>query len=700
MIETYNNRALLVDLYELTMAAAYFEHRVESRGTFEMFVRQLPPERSYLVAAGLDSALGFLENLHYNDEDIRFLREQSAFRTVSDGFFDYLRSFRFTGEVRAVPEGTLIFANEPILQLSGPILEAQIVETYLLSVINFETLVASKAARIVTSAAGRPVWEFGTRRAQGPQAGVRAARAAYVGGCAGTSNVLAGYLYGVPLAGTAAHSWTQAFPSEREAFDALVDTFPDSAILLIDTYDLLQGAETAATLGRKIRGVRIDSGDLDGCSRRVRAILNKHGLEDAIIFASGDLNEFKIQELVRQGAPIDGFGVGTDLVTSRDLPALGIIYKLVEIDRGGDIEHKTKFSQNKAHWPGRKQVFRFSRRTPDGREQFHHDLVARAEESYADAAPLLELVMKDGRRVGPRPGVQEMRERAVSNLERFPKRYQSLEDGEHYPVAVSPALERLLEEVRERYTTPEAARNGRVPADPAMAETPVFLDVDTQFDFMDPAGALYVPGAETLVPNLMRLIDYARENRITVISSADAHPPDDPSFAQWPPHCVIGTPGQRRISATELPGRIVIPNRPGALQEALDAASIAERSNLSPGPVLGNGGNREQIGAPLAIEIEKQAYSVAENPNLDTLLAELGPCRFVVFGVATEYCVCASVLALRKLELPVDLVVDAIKPITEEGGRAAIEEMMAVGARAVTTEDVLSGVNLPKVMAS
>ena len=266
MLETYNNRALLVDLYELTMAAGYFERHIECRATFELFVRQLPSERGYLVAAGLDSALGYLENLHFTEEDVRFLRDQPAFRTVSGSFFDYLRHFRFTGDAHAIPEGTLVFGGEPILQLTAPVAEAQIAETYLLSVINFETAVASKAARVVIAAQGRPVWEFGTRRAQGPQAGVRAARAAYVGGCAGTSNVLAGYLYGVPLAGTAAHSWTQVFPTERESFEALLDTFPESAILLIDTYDSLAGAETAARLGRKINGVRLDSGDFSQLS--------------------------------------------------------------------------------------------------------------------------------------------------------------------------------------------------------------------------------------------------------------------------------------------------------------------------------------------------------------------------------------------------------------------------------------------------
>ena len=287
-----SGRALLVDLYELTMAAAYFEHHIDCLATFELFVRQLPSQRAYLLAAGLDSALDFLENLHFSEEDVRFLRSQPGLTTVSDEFFDYLRTFRFTGDVHAVEEGTLVFAEEPILQVTAPILGAQIVETYLLSVINFETLIASKAARVVQAAEGRGVLEFGTRRAHGPEAGVRAARAAFVGGCIATSNVLAGFRYGVPLAGTAAHSWTQVFSSERRSFEALLETFPETAILLIDTYDALAGAETAAHLGRKIPGVRLDSGDLLEKSLRVREILDRQGLQETKIVASGDLNEF------------------------------------------------------------------------------------------------------------------------------------------------------------------------------------------------------------------------------------------------------------------------------------------------------------------------------------------------------------------------------------------------------------------------
>jgi len=444
--ETNTNKGLLVDLYELTMAAAYFEHGVDCRATFELFVRYLPPQRSYLVAAGLDSALAYLENLRFADDDVRFLRGQPAFRTVSPGFFEYLGEFRFHGDVFAVAEGTPVFAEEPLLQVTAPVLEAQIAETYLLSVVHYETLVASKAARAVRAAGGRKVLEFGTRRAHGPEAGVRAARAACVGGCVATSNVLAGALYDLPLAGTAAHSWTQVFPSERRSFEALLETFPDTAILLVDTYDPLAGAEIAATLGKPIPGVRLDSGDLLEKSRSVRDILDRHGLRNTKIVISGDLNEFKIEDLVQAGAPIDAFGVGTDLVTSRDLPALSVVYKLVETEREGVAEPKTKFSEEKVYWPGRKQVFRF---LEDGR--YHHDLVACAQENYAEGAPLLEPVMRAGRRLAPSPPVKQIRERTLAQLASLPEDYQSLRGAAVYPVEKSADLERLLEEVRARH---------------------------------------------------------------------------------------------------------------------------------------------------------------------------------------------------------------------------------------------------------
>ena len=439
-------RALPVDLYELTMAAAYFEHHIEGRATFELFVRQLSPERSYLVAAGIDAALDYLENLHFPEEDVRFLRALPVFRMVSDAFFDYLRAFRFDGDVQAVEEGTIVFAEEPILQVTAPVAAAQIVETYLLSVINIETMVASKAARVVQAARGKGVFEFGTRRAHGPEAGARAARAAYIGGCAATSNVWAGCRYGIPLAGTAAHSWTQVFPTERESFEALVDTYPEGATLLIDTYDPVIGAETAASLGRPIAGVRLDSGDLLEKSCRVREILDRHGLQGVKIVASGDLNEFKIEELLSHGAPIDLFGVGTELATSHDVPNLSVVYKLVEVEYSGHFEPKTKFSEQKVYAPGPKQVFRFP-----ANGVYDHDLIARADEHYPEASALLRPAMRYGRRVDARPSTAEIRATARANLGRLPACYKALRDTPSYPVRKSAALERLLEEVRERY---------------------------------------------------------------------------------------------------------------------------------------------------------------------------------------------------------------------------------------------------------
>ena len=445
MLEVESQRALLVDLYELTMAAAYFEQQVDCRATFELFVRQMPPERAYFVAGGIEDALDYLADLRFREEDLSYLRGLPVFRNISSGFFDYLRQFRFGGEVDAVEEGTLVFAEEALLQVSAPILQAQIVETYLLSVINYETLVASKAARVVRAARGRGVLEFGTRRAQGPEAGLRAARAAYLGGCAATSNVLAGFRYGIPLAGTAAHSWTQAFPTERQSFQALLDTFPEDAILLIDTYDPLAGAETAATLGRKIPGVRIDSGDLLEKSCEVRKILDRHGLSEAKIVASGDLNEYKIASLLSQGAPIDLFGVGTDLVTSRDVPALSVVYKLVETERDGHVEYKSKFSEEKVYLPGRKQVFRFYEGT-----HFHHDLIACAHEKPPEATPLLHPVMRQGWRVKSRARLLDSRIGVLGNLALLPEPYHALQNAPAYPVAISPALQRLLEQVHEQ----------------------------------------------------------------------------------------------------------------------------------------------------------------------------------------------------------------------------------------------------------
>src|SRR5256712_2775354 len=334
MISGAPSSGLLTDLYELTMAAGYVQNRFEARATFELFVRHLPPRRNYLVAAGLEQALDFLQNVHFSAEEISYLRGLPVFRHVDDAFFDYLAGFRFSGDAWALPEGTIFFPDEPILRITAPIAEAQIIETSLLSILHFQTLIASKAARIITAAAGRPVVEFGSRRAHGMEAGILAARAAFIGGCQGTSNTYSGRRFGIPVYGTQAHSWIMAHADEAEAFRDFLDVFPEQSTLLVDTYDVHAAIEKIMALCRKPGGVRLDSGDILADSLWVRRRLDRAGWTDVQIFASGDLDEDRIEDLLRSGARIDAFGVGTALSTSADSPAVGVIYKLggVEMD--------------------------------------------------------------------------------------------------------------------------------------------------------------------------------------------------------------------------------------------------------------------------------------------------------------------------------------------------------------------------------
>lgn len=438
---------LLTDLYELTMAAGYVEHGFDVRASFELFVRSLPETRSFLVVAGLEQALEFLESVRFGGGEIDYLRRHPAFRHVSAKFFDYLSGFRFRGDVWAMPEGTIAFAGEPLLRVTAPIAEAQIVETYLLAALNYQTLVASKAARLWLAADGRDVVEFGSRRAHGTEAGILAARAAYLGGCIGTSNVMAGHRFGIPTFGTQAHSWVMAHEREEDAFARFLDVFPEQATLLVDTYDVRAAIEKIIRLGRKPRAVRLDSGDLAADSRWVRERLDREGWSDVTIFASGDLDESRIAALLKAGARIDGFGVGTALATSADAPSLGVVYKLVEIERSDGSERgAAKFSDAKTTYPGRKQVFRFT--GADGK--YTHDRVALADES--PAAPggqaLLEPVLRGGRRTGSSEALATMRARCLSSLGRLPERYRRMDADRSYPVHVSESLERLLEEVR------------------------------------------------------------------------------------------------------------------------------------------------------------------------------------------------------------------------------------------------------------
>ena len=433
---------LLTDLYELTMAAGYFEAgKTTERATFELAIRRLPPRRNFLLAAGLPQVVDYLLNLSFSSEEVAYLRGLPQFSNASAAFFDYLCHFRFTGDLFAVAEGTPLFAGEHFLTLRAPIIDGLSHVTDLLSAITFPTMVAAKAARCVAAAGGRPVIEFGTRRAHTAEAGVLAARAAYLGGCAGTSNSLAGFRYGIPVKGTAAHSWVMSFSNETESFRQLQRVLGDNTTQLIDTYDTVEGARRAAQLGRPIQGVRIDSGDSLSLSRQVRAVLDAAGLADTEIMVTGDLDEYRIRDLVFAGAPVDSFGVGTQLATSGDAPYLNATYKMVELNIGGINRFTTKLSEDKISLPGSKQVFRDSER----------DVLARSGECGRGEA-LLRPVLLGGRLIEPLPTLEEARCRAAESLARLPQPLRELEVAEPWPMVQSPELRALIDQTRRNLT--------------------------------------------------------------------------------------------------------------------------------------------------------------------------------------------------------------------------------------------------------
>lgn len=442
--------ALATDLYELTMAAAYFCNDIRSIATFELFIRELPQQRRFLLVAGIEQALGYLEELRFSPEDIDYLRRHPSFSTVPTAFFEHLEAFRFEGDVWAMPEGTVAFATEPIVRVTAPILQAQIVETFLLATINFQTMIASKAARVVAAARQRPVIEFGSRRAHGSEAALYAARAAYIGGCVGTSNVEAGLRFGIPTFGTIAHSWVMSFDDELTAFERYMHVFPGSTTLLIDTYDTVEAAKKIVAAGLQPQAVRLDSGDVISLSREVRRILDAGGLSATRIFVSGDLDEYRIAEILEQGAPVDAFGVGTRLSTSADAPNLGGVYKLVEIVSDHERKARVKTSPGKATLPGQKQVWRV--RTPAG--MYKEDWIALADEPAPapHAEPLLRLMMERGSRVEPLRETKEIRECASRNLECLPPELRDLEPGPSFPVRVTPRLVAEQERATARCT--------------------------------------------------------------------------------------------------------------------------------------------------------------------------------------------------------------------------------------------------------
>jgi nicotinate phosphoribosyltransferase len=437
---TPSTSPLTTDLYELNMVQAYLDKAENNEAVFEFFVRKLPARRGFLLAAGLEDALGYLETLRYSDAEIAWLRSTGRFR---DNLIDFLKGFRFTGDVHAIPEGTVCFAPEPLLRITAPLPQSQLVESRLINIMHYQTLIASKAARMVLAAPGKALSDFGLRTAHGAEAGLFSARASYIAGFAGAANVLAGPRFGIPVVGTMAHSYVQVHDNEKQAFEDFARTRPEGVVLLIDTYDTEAGARKVVELypklkkdGILIRGVRIDSGDLVVMSKKVRRIFDEGGLKDVIILVSGGVNEDVLQVMMREKAPIDGYGIGVSLDVSTDAPALDCAYKLQEY---AGIPRR-KLSEGKATWPGRKQVWR----AYDAQGNIRGDILSLESDQQPGETVIIQ-VMRGGKRLAPAPTLAQIRERAASELKRLPEPLRRLEDF-NYPVTISEALHALAAE--------------------------------------------------------------------------------------------------------------------------------------------------------------------------------------------------------------------------------------------------------------
>jgi len=442
--------ALLVDLYELTMAQSYFVYKRNTLATFDLFVRDLPPNRNYLVACGLTDVLNYLKNLRFSRQDLDYLDKLKLF---SQDFLKFLARLKFKGDVWALPEGTVCFTQEPIIRVTASIIEAQIIESFLLNTVNLQAMIASKASRVVCASKDRKVYDFSLRRTHGSDAAIKVARSSYIAGFCGTSNVLSGMLYKIPLVGTMAHSFVMSFKQEMDSFLAYAHVFPDKSILLVDTYDTKKGIKNAIEVadylkarGHCLQGIRLDSGDIAYLSAWARRMLDEAGLDYVKIFASGNLDEFKIRNLIKRGAQVDSFGVGTNMGTSIDAPSLDVIYKISEVtDDNGEFLPTMKLSKGKVTYPGRKQVFRVE----DRKKRFVKDVLG-LEGEKVRGRPLLVKVMQKGKIIYRAPSLDKIRNFAQNNLSRFPEKLKDIHAEYQYPVLISPKLFRLRQNLTQQ----------------------------------------------------------------------------------------------------------------------------------------------------------------------------------------------------------------------------------------------------------
>jgi len=648
-----SNISLFADYYEFTMLRAYFELKLAERATFSLFVRKLPRVRNFLLACGLSDLLEDIEDWRFGEEEIGYLRSLEEF---PESFLEWLRGFRFGGDIFAMREGTPFFEEEPILEVTAPIAEAQLLETLILNRIGSQTIFASKAARIVAAARGCSVSDFGARRAQGLEAAIKGARAFYIAGVASTSDVAAGSAYGLPLDGTMAHSFVEASASEREAFEGFTKIFPE-ATLLVDTYDTIAGVKNAIAIAKaqggkaRFRAIRLDSGDLGELASAARKLLDEAGLSDVAIVASGGLDEIAIDRLRAAGAPIDGFGVGSDMAASADAPTLDIAYKLTEYAGSP----RMKLSPGKRSLPGRKQVFR----------QFEGGVAVRDVITLRDDAvpgqPLLHPVMLNGRRVeSERFALGDIRDYARQAIAALPEDRRGLSTpASPYPVEISASLARLEEETSARLNAAvRSAAAGEAIAASASAKpakesrlvefrrSDAVVVVDVQRDFCR-GGALAIAGADDIVPTINRLIDEATAAGATVVASRDWHPADHASFqtrgGPWPKHCVAGSEGARFHERLRLPANALL---------------LSKGENL-----------------------EKDQYSAFDGTGLTDLLRSRGTRRIVVCGLALDVCVRSTALDAARAGFEVVVLPEASRPLIPSGGEQAIAEMLHAGVR-------------------
>jgi len=452
------NLALLTDLYELTMAASYLEHGMNETAVFSLFVRKYPPHRDYFVSSGLKEVLEYLNELKFTDDDLEYLESTGFFKR---DFLSYLKNFSFSGDVHAMPEGTLFFEDEPIIEVTAPLIEAQVIEPFLINTINLQSMIATKASRCVHAAGSKELVDFSFRRCQGFDAAMKVAKASYMAGFIGTSNVLAGKQYGIPIYGTMAHSFISIFDKEKDAFRAFSQTFPENTILLVDTYDSVSGTIKAAQVGKEmadrgkhLKGIRLDSGNMVELSRKARKILDEHELKKSMIFASGGFDEFKIQKLLSQKANIDSFGVGTKMGVSADAPYLDMAYKIAKYNG----EPVLKLSTGKMSLTSDKQVFRYS--SKEG--LYDHDVIALRDEKPENGTPLLKPVMSQGKIIDDSPPLSEIQTQFKKNFSHLKEKYKSIQndnkDKPRYPVRISQKLQKLQEKTVDKYKKKEIVK--------------------------------------------------------------------------------------------------------------------------------------------------------------------------------------------------------------------------------------------------